>query len=214
MNQIKEFYEQYPFPNDRKVEGHDWIFNSLPHAIKQGSEILDCGCGTGEISCFLSKYGNVIGIDLSAVSIMKAQELMGDLKIKNIYFKTEDLTNLKLKQKFDYIFCIGVLHHISNYDLAITNLQKLMRKDSLMVISVYNKHSWYLHKLFKMKLSKTRYMDVYHCPYENRYSEKEFKEKLEGFGFEVIGQWRKLPAIVRLLTGKGKLMSFCVRLKK
>ncbi len=214
-NKIKEFYGDYPFPNDKIIHNSNWILNSLDHPIKPGSSILDIGCGTGEMSCFLSQYGKVVGTDFSMLSISKAIDLTDELKIKNVYFAEDDITKEKERSKFDYIFCIGVLHHIPELDKAIENIKKCMHKDSYLIISVYNKYGKFLWKRNHKKIENiSRMKDTFEHPYEVYYSRKEFENILKEHNFKIVGMWRNIPDWVRLITGRGDLMSFCVRLNE
>lgn len=218
-NQVQQFYEEVPFPQDRvetmeDLNKHYWILNSLPNKeIKKGSKILDAGCGTGEMACFLSQFGEVTGIDFSENSIKKANELKEKLKIKNIDFRVDDLTNLKLKEKFDYIFCMGVLHHIPTLKKALKNLKDLMNDESLLVICVYNKIGTKITKikysLFPTITNRIRFDDLFLHPFMKTYYKNEFREILEENGFEIVNIWRNIPEVLRI-TGKGMMMSFCV----
>lgn len=218
-DKIKELYRKYPFPSDnpvslKQLEKHGWILNSLPSPIKKASKILDAGCGTGEISCFLSKFGEVTSIDFSENSIKLAKELKERFKIKNLNFILDDLTNLKHNKKYDYIFSIGVLHHIPKIHLAIENLKSLMHKDSFLIISVYNRYSRYMNILLdRQSQNKARKLDAYHHPFTFYYTNRQMIQLLERHNLKIVGFWRNIPRIVRLITGKGKLMTFCVKLK-
>jgi len=210
--EIRRFYKKYPFPNDERIDNHSWILNSLLTPIKKGSSILEVGTGTGEISCFLSKYGNVVGTDFSEESIAKAIKLKEKLKIENIIFAVDDITKEKERESFDYIFCIGVLHHILKIDKAIENIKSCMHKDSYAIISVYNKFGKFfgLQKHKKTK-NKARYMDTFEHPYEVYYSKKQFIKILNKHNLKIVGLWRNIPEWLRLITGRGDLMTFCVK---
>ena len=213
-NKIKELYNKYPFPNENlslnELDKYKWILNSLPSEIIRGSKILDAGCGTGELACFLSRFGDVTGIDFNEKSIEIAKKNSDKFKIKNINFLVDNLTNLNHKEKYDYIFCFGVLHHIPNIDKAIGQLKELLKENGYIIIGVYNLYGWMIHKYIKKKLSITRMMDSYHHPYEVRYTKKKFEKILLRNDLEIVGMWRKIPEILRLFTGRGTMMSFCV----
>jgi len=211
-SEVREFYKKYPFPNDEKIDNHNWIFKSIPEKIKKGGSILDIGAGTGEICCFLSKYGGVVGTDFSNESLAKAIQLRDKLKIKNIRFVIDDITQKKKREVFDYIFCIGVLHHIPEIDKAIENIKCCMHEDSYAIISVYNKFGKFFGlKKHKKTKNKARYMDTFEHPYEVYYSKKEFVKILHQHNLNIVGMWRDIPEILRLITGKGDLMTFCVK---
>ena len=74
---IKAFYEENPFPSYEGVQDYGELVNrgqknrfvrGLLDAIGHNKLILECGCGTGQMSQFLSLNNNhVLGIDLSQV---------------------------------------------------------------------------------------------------------------------------------------------------
>ncbi len=223
-NPIKQFYEENPFPNDTfKTLGdlniHSWLLKSLPEPIKKGSKILDAGCGTGEVSLFLSQFGDVTGIDFSENSISRAETnrvfyKIGFKQVEKIRFLQDDLVNLKHDEKYDYIFSMGVLHHIPDVGRAIDNLKNLLKPDGCMVLVVTNKYAFFNQKMFnpvgKWK-GDLRWKDAYEHPYRKHYSQAEFKELLQDHNLEVVGMYKNLPDVIRLITGKNRLMNFCVK---
>ena len=75
-----------------------------------GKFVLDAGCGNGSYSYYAASYGaEVIAIDFSkAISV--AQENTKDM---NVQVVRADITHPPFKEgSFDYIFSIGVLHHL------------------------------------------------------------------------------------------------------
>src|SRR3989344_3143754 len=128
LKQVKQLYEKYPFPSRDtslgtkadKLRRLQWIQMCLPRMkhpldFPKNSLILDAGCGTGDIACTLGYSGaNVLGIDGSSNSIKIAKSSLAKLKLKNVSFKQCYLEKLSPKRKFDYIFCLGVLHHNKN----------------------------------------------------------------------------------------------------
>ncbi len=215
--QVKKLYEEYPFPNDNNNTFEDlfskwkWVLNGLPKFPAREVNILDAGCGTGEISCVLSEYGDVTGIDFSVKSIEIANRLKDKFEIKNINFSIGDLTNINLNKKFDYIFSMGVLHHIPEMDKAIENLKKYLKDEGIFVINVYNKYGKIYHRFFREKNNKTYEMDSYHNPYERFFTQKEFKTILKSHGLKVIGMDHWIPEWLRLITGKYIMTFFCVK---
>ena len=76
---IKAFYEENPFPNYDGLEEFAELVNkgmsnpfsaNLLKAIDHNKLILECGCGTGQLSHFLQLNNNhVLGVDLSLGSL-------------------------------------------------------------------------------------------------------------------------------------------------
>ena len=88
------------------------LFEFVSHTPQ---EVLDCACGTGNLSLELAKLGlNVTGVDLSGPMIEKAKE-----KSLNIHppmqFLQGDLSNFNIGQQFDSATCLyDSLNYILN----------------------------------------------------------------------------------------------------
>src|SRR3990170_8921193 len=79
--------------------------------MKRPLEILEIGCGTGEITQSLMEFGNVKGIDISeeAINFCKERNLV------NVVLG--DINNLDIsqeKEKYDFILALDVLEHIQD----------------------------------------------------------------------------------------------------
>lgn len=216
---IKNFYEKYPFPNtelkDMNLESNSWILKVLSSPIKENSNILDIGCGTGDISMFLSKYGTVQGVDFCEKSIEIANKIKNELKITNVFFSSDDITKEKKRDKFDYIFCIGVLHHIPEMEKAMENIKKCMNKDSVLIIGLNNLWFDRRNRITGWKFKKehiSREKDFSAHPYSMTYTKKD-AEKILGNYFQITNTWRNVPEIVRFMTGKFGMMLFECKLK-
>lgn len=225
-NKVADFYAEHPFPNDNPqsmedLQKHKWILNSLPFPIDKNSQVIDVGCGTGEMSLFLSQYAKaVMGLDFNEISLKVAVENRDRLKIKNVVFYKEDITNLSYDAyiKADYIFCIGVLHHIPEVEKALVNIRKMMDDRTIFTASVYSKYGKEIGNKIADKresegYNKSRVMDEAYHPYEKCYERAEFRKLLEDKGFKIVGEWRKMPDWVRRITGKGGMLTYSVMLK-
>jgi 2-polyprenyl-3-methyl-5-hydroxy-6-metoxy-1,4-benzoquinol methylase len=89
------------------------LFRSFPDI--SGKEILDVGCGEGELSTQLAKLGaKVTGIDISPELILIAERRA---ELDGVQDHTEflvwDILEKPLPQaRFDFITCSAVLHHV------------------------------------------------------------------------------------------------------
>ena len=102
---------------------------------------LEIGCGIGKTTHFLSdKYNKLkitaIDYDKKQIDIAKKNK-----KSNKIEFKHGDATSLTSKNNsFDYVIETNVLHHIKNYEDAIKEARRVLRKNGhfyLMDISQY-----------------------------------------------------------------------------
>jgi len=110
-------------------------------AENKGKKILDAGCGSGfSASVLFGKELNdmsYLGVDISD-SISTAQERFAELNIRGDFIK-ESITTMKLNEKFDIIFCEGVLHHTSNPFDSFENLVSHLNVDGIIMFYVYKK---------------------------------------------------------------------------
>jgi len=145
---VKKFYAAFPFPgymlakynlkDDLKKYATEYarmLYMNMPY----GKTVLDIGCGTGQLSCLLSlKASRVVGVDFSEASIKKADELKQRLKLKNVEFLVRTIETLDLQEKFDYVFCNGVLHHLRDPYKGFTTVCETLAEGSFCIIGFYN----------------------------------------------------------------------------
>jgi 2-polyprenyl-3-methyl-5-hydroxy-6-metoxy-1,4-benzoquinol methylase len=215
--EVKELYRTNPFPPEDiepfRPASHDWILKSIPKYKNLGINynIADIGCGTGHMSIALTRFGHVDGYDFSKESIEIAKENANKLNISNINFEVDDITEIKERKKYDLIFSIGVLHHIPNHSQAIENIKKMMNANSLFIVGVYNKWA-NKNPSWKSTIKKERNFDAFNHPYEKFYGKNEYKKILESHGLKVIGIYNNAPDIFRLITGRGRIVSYCCQI--
>ena len=118
----------------KKLLEHPFIFNlwsatyitpvarMITAVIQQDSQtsILDLGCGSGRLQRHLS-FRNYMGIDQNSGYIEYAK------KHSQGRFIAGDVTDLNRcldDQKFDYVFLIGLLHHLE-YSQAVSVMKQL-----------------------------------------------------------------------------------------
>ncbi len=148
MEKVKQFYNKTPFPdyeldrfNDKEdLDVYSWEFpRILDRSIRKGS-VIDVGCGTSQLSAYLSLNKEVLGIDFSSSSLRKAKALKRKLKLNNLKLKEVDIMKpIKIKERFDYLLCLGVLHHTENAYQGFKNILPLLKDKGYIAIGLYNK---------------------------------------------------------------------------
>jgi SAM-dependent methyltransferase len=78
------------------------------------AKILDIGCGTSEILCFLPDCVSYVGFDLSAEYIQSARKRYGDKG--EWYCAPVSEMNVKEVGTYDIVMANGVFHHLNNTD--------------------------------------------------------------------------------------------------
>ncbi|MBI4010637.1 MAG: class I SAM-dependent methyltransferase [Candidatus Aenigmarchaeota archaeon] len=156
---VKGFYDKTPFPDfelDRFNTKDDLLKYAFPFAkylnriIPKDASIVDVGCGTGQLAALLSLgRENVVGTDLSDTSLAKANQLKEKLDLSTLRLIKTDIFKMDLNEQFDYVLCLGVLHHTHNAKEGFRHILKLSKKGGYVAIGLYNKFgriSLYLRK--------------------------------------------------------------------
>lgn len=144
---VREQYETHPYPRWSHL---GYIATSLDdlvaHFNKTGKEknldVLVAGCATGYHPIGVaSKYPSacVTGIDLSRTSLSYAARKARQYKTANLEFLQADILDARqLGKKFDYIECIGVLHHMDEPLAGWQALCDVLKPDGIMRIGLYS----------------------------------------------------------------------------
>src|ERR1700694_5143478 len=107
------------FWNDKAADltkAIDWPVRHYLQDLSRGLDlsrvsVLELGCGIGTVAAELQRRGaTVIAVDFSAEMIRRARELHGEPP--GLRFANADICSLALKQRFDLICGIAVLHEI------------------------------------------------------------------------------------------------------
>ena len=102
----------------------------------QGKTILDAGCGMGRHLYYSGQYGKeVFGVDFSrAVDVARHNTK----HLPNVHVIQADLLRLPFKPRvFDFIYSLGVLHHIPQSEEALRSLVSRLAIGSELRIYVY-----------------------------------------------------------------------------
>jgi 2-polyprenyl-3-methyl-5-hydroxy-6-metoxy-1,4-benzoquinol methylase len=155
---VKTQYEQLPYPpvdpqDERRRLQRTWL-DDLPminhycfggrQSFRAGFRVLVAGGGTGDATIFLAEQlratnAEIVHLDLSRASIAIAQErarLRGLDNIRWVNASLLDLASLGLGE-FDYINCVGVLHHLADPDAGLRALLQAVRNGGGMGLMLY-----------------------------------------------------------------------------
>jgi SAM-dependent methyltransferase len=90
--------------------------------------VLDLGCGNGSVSIALLKRGakHCHGVDFGKKNILTARHFAKILNLtKKTKFTYADIVNFKPKNKYDFIVCSAVLHHLKNKKDILRTLKNI-----------------------------------------------------------------------------------------
>ena len=161
---IFEMYQEYPFPDiNYKMDYSLPLIRFLSNNAKKGkknlleeSYILEAGCGTGNTIIKLAETcptGNFTGVDMT-INSLKIAKKNADLKnLKNLHFEEQNILNMNLGKKFNIIFCIGVLHHLSDMEKGMQSLINHLSDDGYLIMWLYGKDGRFKLNLNQRMLS-------------------------------------------------------------
>lgn len=149
---VRQFYNTTPFPDyelsrfntkeDLRLAASSFA-KILDRSIPKNVSIIDIGTGTGQLSAFLSlRRDSVWGIDFSDSSLNKATNLKEKLHLNSWTLKRVNIMDPQqindINMQFEYVLCLGVLHHTENAYGAFTNILKLLKPKGHIAIGLYN----------------------------------------------------------------------------
>lgn len=154
---------------------NQWTLKKFSDQLQ--GEILEVGCGIGNFTKSLIKYGSVWAIDIKDDYIKETKRLLndkvkigfGDIATGNYFFGGK---------KFDCITCINVLEHIRNDRDAFKNLYKLLKPNGILILLVP------AHEFLFGKIDSA-------IGHFRRYDKSSLKNELIRIGFNVI-KYRRL----------------------
>ena len=176
-----DFYNDVKFPNYDNVESFGSLLDKsrrsifvkkLDDEIPMGSNILEAGCGTGQMSIVLSRYARQIyGIDLSKGSLIEAKQFINSNDIKSVHLFRMNIFKLFFEENtFDVIISNGVLHHTYNPKLAFSKLVRVLKPGGIIVIGLYHRYGRIIQKI-RQSLIKN-FGDSF------KFLDKRFREKI------------------------------------
>ncbi len=159
-------------PKHRLMQYHSFFVER----IRVGDNVLDIGCGKGELAFDVAKKAKAVtGIDMDASSIGQARERHAAPNISYILGDaTKDLPN----STFDVVILSNVLEHIEHRREFLTAIKHLAPM-FLIRVPMINRDWITLYKKemgVEWRLNSTHYTE---------YTFEEFRDELKGAGLEV-----------------------------
>lgn len=153
--------------------------------LDEGSRLLDVGCGAGALCYFAKKkYENIYGIDISENALNIAKKY-------NIITSKVNLNEERLPYEdnyFDAVTCLDVIEHVFEPVEVIEEINRVLRKGGVLVISAPNIRYWQhiFSLIFRGKFPKTsdnkEHYDGGHLHY---FTYKDIESILKSCGFHI-----------------------------
>ena len=164
---VTSFYTSKPFPNykvdDDKITisekgNKNYLASKFKKFVGYNKNVLEVGCGTGQLSIYFSTGNNnlIVALDATIESLKIAKDFANKNNINNIEFVNTDIFDDVLAENyFDFVWCNGVLHHTKDPYKAFCVISKSLKKEGYILVGLYNKFGRirtiirkYLYKFF------------------------------------------------------------------
>jgi SAM-dependent methyltransferase len=134
--QWQEFVEMHKLYESQFL---DWIHPIEPGFFRD-KVVLDAGCGIGRHAYYAAQYGakEVVAMDLSA-AVETAYANIG--AAPNVHVLQGDINRPPFKRRFDFIYSIGVLHHLPDPEAGFQSLVSLLRPGGAIFAWVYGREN-------------------------------------------------------------------------
>ena len=222
---VKAFYEETPFPNYDDLDSVGTLLAKanrsvfgrlLGEQVPLRARVLECGCGTGQLSNFLA-VGNrtVFGSDITLHSLSLGRAFATSNHLDNVHFVQMNLFRPVFPEGyFDLVISNGVLHNTIDPRRGFGSIAKLVRPGGFLLVGLYHRYGrlitnarrWVFrvtgnHFTFldpnlrasKMSAAKKRawFMDQYKHPCESQHVIGETMRWIREIGYEFV---RSIPA--------------------
>jgi SAM-dependent methyltransferase len=217
---VKSFYEETPFPNYDDFDSVGSLIAKarqgrfaklLDDQVPPGTRILECGCGTGQLTNFLSIANRtVFGTDICLNSLRLGREFQRRNRLENANFLQMNLFRPSFKPaSFDLVVSSGVLHHTSDPFQAFQSISKLVKPNGYLLVGLYHRYGRLITDFRRQVFRFTRdrftfldpnlraggfaaakrrawFMDQYKHPHESKHTIGEVLGWLREAGFRFV----------------------------
>ena len=100
-----------------------------------GGEVIDLGCGTGELTAQLherTRAATTVGVDSSEAMLEKARPLAGN----GLRFDFGDIAEFDAERTFDVVFANASLHWVPDHPRLLRRLSKGLRRGGQLAVQV------------------------------------------------------------------------------
>lgn len=148
---VREFYEKTPFPNYDEFDSvgsltskarRGLFARALDEQVPPGTRILECGCGTGQLSNFLSIANRtVFATDVCLNSLRLGRGFARDHQLERANFIQMNLFRPAFKPgSFHLVVSNGVLHHTSDPRAAFHSISRLVVPGGYVLVGLYHRY--------------------------------------------------------------------------
>jgi 2-polyprenyl-3-methyl-5-hydroxy-6-metoxy-1,4-benzoquinol methylase len=157
-NQI-EYYKKSADEQERGSPYFDFMFDYFIKVLNagKGDKILEIGCNDGRFTIpLLHKSYRITAIDIAEEPLLLLAEKAKEENVaERLNLAQANIEEYETSEKFDVIFCTGVLHHLYDLNNVASRIYEHLRENGRFVCLEPNPLNilWYIH-IFLVELQK------------------------------------------------------------
>lgn len=183
-NLVKDFYNQYNFPNYKEDQnkyhilkmGNESYLKNIKKLTFPKKKILDVGAGTCQFSIYFAIGSNshVFALDPAINSLNLGREFCENNNISNVHFINGSIfDNIFKREIFDFVMCSGSLHHTKDPYLAFQKSISYLKKNGYVLVGLYNSYARKHITNFFLKYLGNQFINMY----DKVLKKKKFKQQ-------------------------------------
>tara|TARA_B110000046_G_scaffold173155_1_gene195517 strand:+ start:2491 stop:3399 length:909 start_codon:yes stop_codon:yes gene_type:complete len=123
-------------PEEIKIAGSQYFDIIGEKILNKDTVVLDLGCGSGRWTKYIAKKVKLVeAVDPSSAICSAVKLNEGEV---NVRVTQASVSNIPFNdESFDFVVCLGVLHHIPNTQQALTDVVKKIKKNGSILLYLY-----------------------------------------------------------------------------
>lgn len=149
-------------PEEISVAGNQYFDIVDESILNKNTTVLDLGCGSGRWTKFVARKVKLVEAVDPSNAVFSAHHITKNEK--NVRVTQGSVSNIPFNDNtFDFVICLGVLHHIPNTQQALIDVVKKLKKGGTILLYLYynldNRGTGYrlifkLSTIFRLLISK------------------------------------------------------------
>lgn len=123
-------------PEEINVAGKQYFDIVNDQLLNKSTTVLDLGCGSGRWTKFIAKKVKIVEAVDPSSAIYSATKL--NQNEPNVRVTQASVSNIPFEDNtFDFVVCLGVLHHIPDTQQALIDVVKKLKKGGTILLYLY-----------------------------------------------------------------------------